>query len=78
MQSPKFMTSTGPRVPALLRGSVVWGHSISDGGERKIDRPLVDLELLACQGWPVLLPANHEFAQKLPVVFHFAAVLHER
>ena len=49
-------------------------QSSKSSPQQRIDRPLLPAELLAVQGWPVLLPANSPFTERLPEPFKFKSL----
>ena len=74
-QRLEFM-SFDNKIPTLTRSSTIWGASLDETptSGATIDRPLLAIELLACQGWPVLLPAEDERTGRLPLPFQFRHV----
>ena len=71
-QRLEFMTFDA-KVPTLTRSSTIWGSSLDETGttSASIDRPLLPVELLGCQGWPVMLAADDERTRRLPLPFRY-------
>ena len=70
-QNKSFM-SFDEFVPALTTSATIWGKNMRDAGG--VDRMMMPIELIAAQGWAVLLDVTDEKSSRLPMPLRYRNV----
>ena len=76
-QNPSFWTSLSGVCPALLRSSLMYGHTDPEAKGKRFNRMMLAMELFGVQGIPVLMPADHPLTRILPRALRFNRLRHD-